>query len=150
MRTLAALLCVSLVSAAPATAEDGRLDWPLQPRPAVVRQFDAPAPNWNRGHRGVDLAGAPGQAVYAAAAGTVVFAGQLADRPVVSIAHPGGLRTSYEPVRAGGAGGTARQRGHGARRVDGRPPRLRRRACTGARCGVPPRVPTTSIPLAWW
>ena len=99
MRTLAALLCVSLVSAAPAIADDGRLDWPLQPRRAVIRLFDAPAPNWNRGHRGVDLAGAPGQAVHAAAAGTVVFAGLLAERPVVSIAHPGGLRTSYEPVQ---------------------------------------------------
>jgi murein DD-endopeptidase MepM/ murein hydrolase activator NlpD len=38
--------------------------------------------------------------VYAAAAGTVVFAGKLVDRPVVSIAHSGGLRTSYEPVEA--------------------------------------------------
>ncbi|GAB4948106.1 hypothetical protein MAHJHV50_49440 [Mycobacterium avium subsp. hominissuis] len=27
-------------------------------------------------------------------------AGLLAGRPVVSVAHPGGLRTSYEPVRA--------------------------------------------------
>ena len=36
--------------------------------------------------------------MYAAAAGTVVFAGDLAGRPLVSIAHPGGLRTSYEPV----------------------------------------------------
>ena len=35
---------------------------------------------------------------YAAGAGTVVFAGELAGRPLVSIAHPGGLRTSYEPV----------------------------------------------------
>jgi murein DD-endopeptidase MepM/ murein hydrolase activator NlpD len=65
-----------------------------------MRTFDAPSPNWKPGHRGVDLAGAPGQRVYAAAAGTVVFAGELAGRPVVSIAHPGGLRTSYEPVLA--------------------------------------------------
>jgi murein DD-endopeptidase MepM/ murein hydrolase activator NlpD len=28
----------------------------------------------------------------------VVFAGELAGRPLVSVAHPGGLRTSYEPV----------------------------------------------------
>ncbi|PRC48891.1 peptidase M23, partial [Mycobacterium sp. ITM-2017-0098] len=34
-----------------------------------------------------------------AGAGTVVFAGTLAGRPLVSIAHPGGLRTSYEPVQ---------------------------------------------------
>jgi murein DD-endopeptidase MepM/ murein hydrolase activator NlpD len=100
MRLLVILLTVGLVSAAPATAENGRLDWPLRPRPAVLQVFDAPSPNWNRGHRGVDLAGMPGQAVYAAAAGTVVFAGTLVDRPVVSIAHPGGLRTSYEPVEA--------------------------------------------------
>lgn len=38
--------------------------------------------------------------MYASAAGTVVFASRLAGRPLVSIAHPGGLRTSYEPVRA--------------------------------------------------
>jgi murein DD-endopeptidase MepM/ murein hydrolase activator NlpD len=37
--------------------------------------------------------------VYATATGTVVFAGVLAGRPLVSIAHPGGLRTSYEPVQ---------------------------------------------------
>lgn len=30
----------------------------------------------------------------------MVFAGILAGRPVVSVAHPGGLRTSYEPVQA--------------------------------------------------
>jgi murein DD-endopeptidase MepM/ murein hydrolase activator NlpD len=99
MRTLAVLLTVGLVLAAPAHAEDGRLTWPLRPRPAVTRSFDAPSPNWNPGHRGVDLVAVPGQAVYAAASGTVVFAGMLVDRPVVSIAHPGGLRTSYEPVR---------------------------------------------------
>jgi murein DD-endopeptidase MepM/ murein hydrolase activator NlpD len=29
----------------------------------------------------------------------VVFAGELAGRPLVSVEHPGGLRTSYEPVR---------------------------------------------------
>jgi murein DD-endopeptidase MepM/ murein hydrolase activator NlpD len=48
----------------------------------------------------VDLAGVAGQRVYAAGAASVVFAGQLAGRPVVSLEHAGGLRTSYEPVRA--------------------------------------------------
>jgi murein DD-endopeptidase MepM/ murein hydrolase activator NlpD len=65
-----------------------------------MRTFDAPSPDWKPGHRGVDLAGVPGQRVYAAAPGTVVFAGELAGRPVVSVGHPGGLRTSYEPVSA--------------------------------------------------
>lgn len=87
--------------AVPANAEEVRLQWPLRPGvPVLTRHFDAPSPNWQRGHRGVDLAGVPGQAVYAAGAGTVVFAGLLAGRPVVSVAHPGGLRTSYEPVIA--------------------------------------------------
>jgi murein DD-endopeptidase MepM/ murein hydrolase activator NlpD len=100
MRCFAVIVAVAVACAGRAHADTARLDWPLRPRPAVVRAFDAPSPNWNRGHRGVDLAGAPGQAVFAAGAGTVVFAGELAGRPLVSVSHPGGLRTSYEPVRA--------------------------------------------------
>jgi murein DD-endopeptidase MepM/ murein hydrolase activator NlpD len=100
MRSLVILFVPALLCAAPAVADDPRLDWPLRPRPAVVRAYDAPSPDWNRGHRGVDLAGVPGQPVYAAGAATVVFAGLLAGRPVVALAHPGGLHTSYEPVRA--------------------------------------------------
>ncbi len=99
MRILAFVTAVAVLWAPVAWAEDGRLNWPLRPAPTVVRTFDAPSPNWKPGHRGVDLAGAEGQPVHAAAAGTVVFAGELAGRPLVSIAHPGGLRTSYEPVQ---------------------------------------------------
>ena len=98
MRYLAVLMAMAMLCGPAARADDGRLDWPLRPRPAVLRTFDAPSPNWNRGHRGVDLAGVARQPVYAAAAGTVVFAGDLAGRSLVSIAHPGGLRTTYEPV----------------------------------------------------
>jgi murein DD-endopeptidase MepM/ murein hydrolase activator NlpD len=100
MRWAALVLCWVLVSAAPAVADDVRLDWPLRPPPAVSRGFDAPSPDWHPGHRGVDLPGTPGQPVYAAGTATVVFAGLSGGRPVVSLAHPGGLRTSYEPVRA--------------------------------------------------
>jgi murein DD-endopeptidase MepM/ murein hydrolase activator NlpD len=101
MRAVVAMLTiVAVLCAPPAGAQGARLDWPLRPRPAVVRGFDAPSPNWNRGHRGVDLAGSVDQPVYAAGPATVVFAGMLAGRPVVSLAHPGGLHTSYEPVRA--------------------------------------------------
>ncbi|QNI06351.1 M23 family metallopeptidase [Mycobacterium kubicae] len=94
------LLCWVLLNAPPADADDARLNWPLRPPPTVVRAFDAPSPDWHPGHRGVDLAGTPGQPVFAAGAATVIFAGSLAGRPVVSLAHPGGLHTSYEPVRA--------------------------------------------------
>jgi murein DD-endopeptidase MepM/ murein hydrolase activator NlpD len=100
MRWAVLMITLALMGPAAAGADDIRLDWPLRPRPAVVRDFDAPTPDWHRGHRGVDLAGSVGQPVLAAGAGTVVFAGDLAGRPVVSIAHPGGLHTSYEPVRA--------------------------------------------------
>ena len=99
MRILAVLTAVALIGAAPAAAQAGRLQWPLRPSATVTRGFDAPAPNWTRGHRGVDLAGGTGQTVFAAGAGTVVFAGELAGRPLVSVQHPSGLRTSYEPVR---------------------------------------------------
>src|ERR1700677_4055410 len=93
------ILSWALISATPAGADGVRLDWPLRPPPAVARGFDAPSPNWNRGHRGIDLPGPPAQPVYAAGSATVVFAGMLAGRPVVSLAHPGGLHTSYEPVQ---------------------------------------------------
>ncbi|MEV0245984.1 M23 family metallopeptidase [Nocardia sp. NPDC050712] len=74
--------------------------WPLRPRPVIERRFDKPAQDWLPGHRGVDLAGAPGQEVLAAGDGVVVFAGEVAGKPVVSIEHSGGLRTTYEPVEA--------------------------------------------------
>jgi murein DD-endopeptidase MepM/ murein hydrolase activator NlpD len=99
MRYLTVLAAIALMCAPAVRADNTRLEWPLRPRPAVLRVFDAPSPNWNRGHRGVDLAGVPGQRVHAAGAGTVVFAGELAGRTLVSISHPGGLRTTYEPVR---------------------------------------------------
>ncbi|MCV7104071.1 M23 family metallopeptidase [Mycobacterium palustre] len=101
------LLILALLCASPARADGVRLDWPLRPPPAVTRGSDAPSPDWQPGHRGVDLPGSPGQPVYAAGPATVVFAGLLAGRPVVSLAHPGGLRTSYEPVRAAVRAGQA-------------------------------------------
>jgi murein DD-endopeptidase MepM/ murein hydrolase activator NlpD len=64
----------------------------------VVRAFAPPPQPWLPGHRGVDLAAEVGDGVRAAGPGVVVFAGDLAGRGVVSIAHPGGLRTTYEPV----------------------------------------------------
>ncbi|MDN2501814.1 M23 family peptidase, partial [Nocardia nova] len=85
--------------------------WPLEPRPAVVRGFDKPPHDWLPGHRGVDLAGADGQPVLAAGAGIVVFAGEVGGKPVVSVDHPGGLRTTYEPVRAGVPVGRRVERG---------------------------------------
>lgn len=74
----------------------GPLSGPL----SVLTPFDPPDERWLPGHRGVDLAGAPLAPVLAPAGGTVLFAGPVAGRPVLSIDHGGGLRTTYEPVRA--------------------------------------------------
>ena len=79
-------------------------EWPIRPA-RVVRPFDPPAEPWLPGHRGVDLAAAPGAVVHAAGAGRVVYADVLAGRGVVSVEHPGGLRTTYEPVTPSVAAG---------------------------------------------
>ncbi|MFE0675146.1 murein hydrolase activator EnvC family protein [Streptomyces sp. NPDC058867] len=75
--------------------------WPV-PGPRVLRSWDPPPTPYARGHRGVDLAAAPGTPVRAVAAGRVSFAGRVAGRGVVSVELSGTgsppLRTTYEPV----------------------------------------------------
>lgn len=66
----------------------------------VVTMFTAPPQPWARGHRGVDLAAGPGAVIVAPADGVVAFAGMVAGRPVLSVDHAGGLRSTYEPVVA--------------------------------------------------
>lgn len=80
-------------------AEFARFAWPLPPPHPVLRPFQQPASPYGPGHRGVDLGGSVGDAVLAAGDGLVRYAGPLADRSLVSIEHPGGLRTTYEPVQ---------------------------------------------------
>ena len=85
----------------------GRYQWPTGAPATVVEAFDPPAVVWGRGHRGVDLAAAEGAQIRSAAAGTVVFAGMVAGRPVVSVDHGDGIRTTYEPVEPNVSGGEA-------------------------------------------
>ncbi|MFC6088602.1 M23 family metallopeptidase [Saccharothrix lopnurensis] len=161
-----------LVPAHPdARARATRFGWPLAPPHEVVRAFEAPPGPYAAGHRGVDLRAAPGTAVLAAADGVVVHAGPVADRPLVSLAHVGGLRTTYEPVepsvvrgalvRRGERIGTLRA-GHrdcpaeaclhwGALRVE--PPRPREhlnplRLLTSPRIRLLPALPTNPAPAA--
>nr|WP_296767549.1 M23 family metallopeptidase [Rhodococcus sp. (in: high G+C Gram-positive bacteria)] len=111
MKSLLTVLAAAAISVcAPSTAHAapeaaGQFRWPLAPRPAIVNAFDPPEHDWLPGHRGVDLAGFDGQAVFAVADGVVVFAGEVAGKPVVSVEHPNGLRSTYEPVRASVAAG---------------------------------------------
>lgn len=73
--------------------------WPLPGAPTVMSPFSPGPYRWSAGHRGVDVAGSAGETVTAAGPGVVSFAGRVAGRGVVSVQHPGGLRTTYEPVQ---------------------------------------------------
>jgi murein DD-endopeptidase MepM/ murein hydrolase activator NlpD len=93
---LAGLLTTTFVLTAPATATAGSghgftapLAGPLQ----VVHRFAPPTHPWEPGNRGVDLAAHPGERVYAATAGVVLYAGELAGRGVISI-RDGTMRTT--------------------------------------------------------
>jgi murein DD-endopeptidase MepM/ murein hydrolase activator NlpD len=76
----------------------GRYRLPLAGAAHVTRPFQPPPHPWLPGHRGVDLAAVPGATVFAAGSGVVAFAGVVAGVGVLSIDHPDGLRTTYEPV----------------------------------------------------
>lgn len=119
-RVLPALLIVLTAVLAPASAVAEPVPpgppvalWsaPLDGEPAVTRSFDRPPNEFAAGHRGVDLGSTPWSPVRAAGEGVVVFAGMVAGRPVVSIDHAGGLRTTYEPVDPSVAAGQLVARG---------------------------------------
>lgn len=84
----------------PNDAYRGRWVWPLQPRPLVLRRFEAPATRYGRGHRGIDLAAKPGDSVLSVDAGVVTHAAALAGRGTITLMHASGLRSTYEPVEA--------------------------------------------------
>lgn len=112
-------LLVALLSVLPASLSDW--SWPTGSSgdpPLVRARFDPPAQPWLPGHRGVDLATEPGESVMAAGEGVIAYAGPLAGRGVVSIVHPGGLRTTYEPVLAEVAVGMVVRRGQVIATVD--------------------------------
>ncbi|WP_448627378.1 M23 family metallopeptidase [Geodermatophilus sp. URMC 64] len=116
---LTVVACLALLAPVPAGAAPeaavpapaASWSWPLAGTPEVSRPFEAPAGPFGPGHRGVDLAAAPGAPVLAAGDGVVAFAGMVAGRPVVSVDHAGGLRTTYEPVDPSVAAGQAVARG---------------------------------------
>jgi murein DD-endopeptidase MepM/ murein hydrolase activator NlpD len=89
------------------TASAPSWQWPVSPRPPVLRDFDPPPRPWLSGHRGVDLGtAADGAQAASPAAGTVSFVGVVVDRPVITIDHGNGLRSSFEPVESSLAAGS--------------------------------------------
>lgn len=85
--------------------------WPVAAPHQIARPFVAPASEYGAGHRGIDIRAPVGSVVRAPADGVVHFAGVVVDRPVLSIAHAGGVLSSYEPVETSLAAGDAVRRG---------------------------------------
>lgn len=71
------------------------------PGAEISAGFAPPEHTWSAGHRGVDYATAAGEQVRAIGPGVVVYVGQIAGKPVISIEHSAlGLKSTYEPVVA--------------------------------------------------
>ncbi|YCK41629.1 M23 family metallopeptidase [Actinomadura sp. ATCC 39365] len=96
----AILLTAIATPAPPAKAAPPAWRWPLDGSPRILRRFAPPSAPWLAGHRGVDLAAPADTPVLAAGSGTVRYAGPVGGRGVVTIDHPGGLRTTYLPISA--------------------------------------------------
>ncbi|HEY2983639.1 MAG TPA: M23 family metallopeptidase [Jatrophihabitantaceae bacterium] len=101
------------------TLADARYRAPLPGPIVVLRRFEPPPTPYSAGHRGVDLSAPRGSQVLAASAGRVSFAGRVAGRGVVVIAHGDGIRTEYEPVAPLVSAGQVVTGGQPAGRVHG-------------------------------
>lgn len=82
------------------SAYAGHLSWqaPLTGQLTVLKPFEKPTARWAAGHRGVDLALEANGQVLAPAEGQVIFAGTVVDRQVITLKHPDGRISSFEPV----------------------------------------------------
>ena len=130
---IAVVAVLTLAASAASAAADRSGDAPVFRPPVeapVVDPFRPPEDPYGPGNRGIEYDTVPGQAVRAAAAGTVVFSGAVGGSLYVTVDHGGGLISSYSylqriSVRAG-AGVTqsqviaiAGERLHFGVRVDG-------------------------------
>jgi murein DD-endopeptidase MepM/ murein hydrolase activator NlpD len=134
----ATALAVPSAAAVPAAPAWG---WPLEASagpPPVLRGFTAPVHRWSPAHRGVDLGAAVGAPVLAPVDGVVVFAGRVVDRDLVSVAGPGGLRVTLEPVAATVAAGAVVRRGQQVGVLAGSPSHCAPQSCLhwGVRSGA--------------
>lgn len=102
-----ALIVAIATSAGTSVPPKKTWQWPVDSPHPIIRPFVAPETPYSPGHRGVDIALTTSSDVLAPADGVVHFAGTVVDRPVLSILHPGGLVSSYEPVTSELARGDA-------------------------------------------
>jgi murein DD-endopeptidase MepM/ murein hydrolase activator NlpD len=77
---------------------NGAWSWPVSG--PVIRGFDPPDTPFGAGHRGIDIAVAPGTPIVAPEAGTVSFAGRVGGELFVTIVHGGGLSSTYSWISA--------------------------------------------------
>lgn len=104
LRTPASVILALLVVAVTGASADATTttnwdwDWPVAAPHPIIRPYIAPETPYAAGHRGLDIGAGTSTEVRAPAAGVVHFAGVVVDRPVLSLRHPDGLITSYEPV----------------------------------------------------
>lgn len=107
-----------------ATGSHPTWQWPLPGPRDVLVPFRAPAHAYGPGHRGLDLTAGQDSTARAPADGVVAFRGTVADRPLLTVEHPGGYVSTFEPlasplrpgdvVRTGDALGTIDLGGHAA------------------------------------
>ncbi|WP_217183788.1 murein hydrolase activator EnvC [Streptomyces sp. AC495_CC817] len=110
MRTLSKIatgvLIAGLLLFLPPSAAASSDDEPTRPRWSwvvdgphdVTEGFRAPAHDFGPGHRGMDVAVPADGAVRAPADGVVAFRGTVVDRPLITLEHPGGYVSTFEPL----------------------------------------------------
>lgn len=76
-----------------AATAPGEYRWPVVG--PVIAAFDPPETPYGSGHRGIDIAAAPGTVVVAPAEGVVRFAGPVGGSLFVTLHHGGGIETTY-------------------------------------------------------
>lgn len=96
----ALFLSAPVATSTPAAQSEPSADWklPFSSPHQLARQYLQPTSDYSAGHRGVDYLVTPGEIIYAPSAGNVNFSGRLVNRSLVSIRHPGGFVTEFEPI----------------------------------------------------
>ena len=91
-------LCGMAATGPPPAVAAGDWLWPVVGR--ITRGYDPPLSVYGAGHRGIDIAVPTGTEIRAPAAGSVSFAGKVGGNLFLTIAHAGGLSSTYSWVSA--------------------------------------------------
>lgn len=116
---LLALLMAGSLIGPPSPPSGATWSWPVGDgvRPHVVAPFDAPEERWGPGHRGIDLATTPDSRVTAVDDGVITHRGRIAGRGTITVTHPSGVRSTYEPVDSTARTGDRVERGETIGRI---------------------------------